>query len=410
MNQPRCLKILVLSSLYPPYYIGGYELGCADVVNGLRERGHDVAVLTSTYGIEQPRRDGWVQRSLMIDVQPVSQSSIAKQWHIFRRELHNLRTALHVAHELQPDIIYVWSIQNTSLALVRLLQRAGYRAAFFVSDMWPTHPLTWDSFYCVPRHPVRHLLRRGYGLLLRVQTGFRERMLLHLDHAQFASQHLLDAVRAEVPAPHAHVIHWGVDTARFFVDREPQPLRRRLLYVGQVVPHKGVDTLLRAVALLHTRYGDTDLSVSIVGGSIIDNYVAQLQTQARELGISHLLNWVGKLPREELPAIYAEHDILVFPSRWDEPFSITVVEALAAGLVVVASATGGTPEIIEHEHTGMLFARDDHAACAEHIDRVLGDVELALRLRSNAQHAVRNRFTLATMIDQIETALLSVVG
>src|SRR5687768_4228376 len=114
------LSILVLTSLYPPYYIGGYELGCRDIVDGLRRRGHDVRVLTSTYGVDGPQVDGHVYRWLTFELLPRAQSSVAQQWAMFRKELRNRREMRRLLAGFTPDLVYVWSIHNASLSLVRI--------------------------------------------------------------------------------------------------------------------------------------------------------------------------------------------------------------------------------------------------------------------------------------------------
>lgn len=401
------LKILVLTSLFPPYYVGGYELGCGDVVAGLRERGHAVTVLTSTYGVEQAQRDDFVYRVLDVDIRPVLQDTFAHQQHLYQRELTNITATVEIVKTINPDIVYVWSIHNASLSCVRVLQRAGYRTAFFISDLWPFRSPAWDAFYYFPSHPLRFLYRCWLGLKLWRSTGVREKLPLTLTHVQFASGFLAQTIQAVKSVKQAIVIHWGVDGSRFLVERQPDRVRHRLLFVGQVVQHKGIDTLIEVVGVLHNAYGYTDLCLTVAGICLSETYLAELQAQTEDLGIRHAVDWLGMLPREQLPALYAEHDILVFPSRWDEPFSITVVEALAAGLVVIASATGGTPEIIQHEKTGLLFERDDVEGCAEQIIRVLSDPDLAYRLRTTGQQIVQTEYQMTTMVAKIEADLIA---
>ena len=103
------LKILVLTSLFPPHYIGGYEVGCGDVVAGLRAKGHDVTVLTSTYGVDREVREGFVERSLTIDIHPVAQTTLAHQRRLYEREMHNQPRILALAKARRPDIVFVWS-------------------------------------------------------------------------------------------------------------------------------------------------------------------------------------------------------------------------------------------------------------------------------------------------------------
>ena len=403
------LKIVVLSSFYPPYYIGGYEIGCADIVSGLRARGHAVTVLTSTYQIDQPQHDDFIYRILDVDVFPILQDSFAHQRHLYERELKNITITLDLVKTINPDLVYVWSIHSASLSCVRIVQKAGYRTAFFISDLWPISNPSWDAFHYFPSHPLRFLYRCWLGLKLWYKIGVREKLPLTFTHVQFASSFLAQRIQAIRSIGHASVIHWGVDGKQYLTKREPNPIQRRILFVGQISGHKGIDSLLEVVALLHNKYNYRDVRLSVAGGYLSEEFFTQLKQQASSLNIDHAVDWLGKIPRERLPALYAEHDVLIFPSRWEEPFSITVLEALAAGLVVIASATGGTPEIIQHEKTGLLFKRDDADGCAQQIIRVLDDPDFAYRVRITGQQVVQEKYQISRMIDMIEADLLQMI-
>ena len=81
------MKILVVTNFYPPHYVGGYELGCRDVVEGLRQRGHKVDVLTSTWGVDRPLQEGGVHRWLVSDYESIAEGhdpSALSEWHCRR--------------------------------------------------------------------------------------------------------------------------------------------------------------------------------------------------------------------------------------------------------------------------------------------------------------------------------------
>lgn len=399
------LKILVLTSLFPPHYIGGYEVGCGDVVAGLRAKSHDVTVLTSTYGVDREVREGFIERSLTIDIHPVAQTTLAHQRRLYERELHNQPRILALAEELKPDIVFVWSFYQASMSAVRMLQARGYRTVFFISDHWPIRIGIFDPWHYMPRHPLRWLGRKRLGRKLGRKTGFRNNLPLSYANAIFASDFLLKQTQPIGPMPNAQVIRWGVDYDLFVRRERPASMGQRLLFVGQISGHKGMETLLEAFALVQQKHGFKQATLSIVGAGLSAEYTSEMQRYAETLGISQSVDWRGKLPRQQLPEIYASHDILIFPSRWDEPFSITVVEALAMGLVVVASDTGGTTEIIKHEETGMVFARDDAASCAAHIATLFDQPTLAQKLHNQATQIVDREFRMSTMIDRVEAAL-----
>jgi hypothetical protein len=133
------LNILVLSNYYPPHNIGGYELGCRDVVRGLEERGHRVTVLTSTYG-DGPGSDGEVHRRLTIKYRahlprraPVRAAYLAA---LLARERRDQRLFRELAAGLKPDLLYVWNASGISISLLRVARSMGIPTCVFVSDEW----------------------------------------------------------------------------------------------------------------------------------------------------------------------------------------------------------------------------------------------------------------------------------
>src|SRR5574341_1246443 len=108
------LKVLVVSNFYPPHYIGGYELGCRDVVNELRARGHTLKVLTSTYGVGAPQVDGDVYRWLCEDLtgqQAREELARPKKYaeamrEVWRKEWTNQRRFRRMVRAFRPDVVY----------------------------------------------------------------------------------------------------------------------------------------------------------------------------------------------------------------------------------------------------------------------------------------------------------------
>src|SRR5687767_11485326 len=128
------MRILFLSNIYPPYYIGGYELRCQSVVDGLTARGHVAHVITSTYGIEERVVEGHVERV----------------WHFMWNTRHKARTRpqmlyaevvdnLHLRRairRLKPDVISVWNMLDVSHSLAVTAQRSGLPVVFHIEHDW----------------------------------------------------------------------------------------------------------------------------------------------------------------------------------------------------------------------------------------------------------------------------------
>src|SRR5262249_59237307 len=190
---------------------------------------------------------------------------------------------------------------------------------------------------------------------------------LDLRAVQFTSEHLKQAaLRAGKPVHEAEVIHWGVEISRFPY-RQSQRAASRLLFVGQVIPNKGAHVAVEAVKLLYQHYGLHDVTLTIVGGTSIPMYVDQLKATIAAAGLEARIQLRGPIPRDQLPRIYQEHDLLIFPSIWDEPFSITLLEAMSSGLAIVGTDTGGSAEILRDGENALIFPKGDAQACARQI-------------------------------------------
>jgi glycosyltransferase involved in cell wall biosynthesis len=398
------MQILVISNFYPPHFIGGYELGCRDIVDALRQRGHDVRVLTSRHGVGRPEQSGHVYRWLETDLDLKINDPAADWRRVIRKEAINRQAFERVCQSFTPDLVYVWNATHISLSIAIRAQQMDIKVCYFISDHWLTE---WehDALYSLSRRTPRRLHRRLAWRLLMTwlrANGTLMRDHLDLSRVQFASRFLKQAaLAAGRPVADAEVIHWGIDIERFpFNEAARRPVR--LLYVGQLTALKGVHTAIEALKKIRENPLHTEATLTVVGGPDYDDRLHRL---AASLGVGPFVNFTGLLPREQLPTIYRAHDVLIFPSVWDEPFSITLLEAMACGLAVVGTNTGGSAEILRDEENALIFAKEDSSGCAGQVSRLLRDTGLFERLRREGRRAVEERFGLDRMVDHIEREL-----
>jgi glycogen(starch) synthase len=416
------VKILVLSNFYPPHYLGGYELGCRDVVEELKRRGHEIKVLTSTYGVTNAQVDGDVFRRLRADRISYPRGALRlvtrpfRIFTLFRKEWTNQNAFREIVRTFRPDLVYMWNPGKISMSLALLAEELKIHVCYFVSDEWlaryPREDLwfrLWGGGF-LPRGLQRlaEPLLRGVAQTLRLSIG--QESTCH-QHVQFASRFLLDSVvQSGKSIATGDVIHWGIDPDAFPYKKESAARPDRLLYVGQVVPHKGVHTVIEALRIVREKYERRSVALDIVGGSINPTYFKQLHAIVRELGLEKVVRFRGSVARQELPSVYHEHDVLVFPSVWNEPFSITLLEGMSSGLPVIGTETGGSGEILEHGHNALTFPAEDANACALQIVTLLSDQELRERIRRNGRRTIEERFRFGSMVDRIEESVQSVLA
>lgn len=407
------MRIAVFSNLYPPLYIGGYEIGASRIVHELGRRGHHVMVLSAhEYTLQRQRRflhhrHSPERRSTLIDAGPCLLGSagrlLASSPFALIRHLAAVAPARHRYREalqsFRPQRLLLFNPLGV-LAPV-LADWADFGRAKGI----PTHAYLSDPWLAEwPRaHPVLRLLQRledwGVRLIgvLRSCLGTLARPLPRLDGYFCCSRYIR---RHSGLGPEQPVVPWGlpgveswptVPPSRFFT---PDPLT--LVYSGQITEQKGLAVLLHALAQCRRAH-----RLVVIGDDRTEDAGACKQL-ARRLGIASRICFHGQRPPEELPALLARSgQVLVAPALWDEPFSLTVLEGMAAAMAVVASATGGTAEAIVDGQTGLLFPRGQVRALAEGLDRLEEDRLLGQRLARQARETVRQRFTLERMVEQI---------
>jgi glycogen(starch) synthase len=403
------MRILVLSNFYPPHYIGGYELGCLAVVEGLAARGHEVSVLTSTYGVGSRRTEGSVYRWLDLDDGAPAPASLPRRAAaLLKREVRNQRAFERAVRRARPDLVYVWNMAQLPISLAARAERTGLPVCYFISDRWLTrwagdgwHQL-WSARF---RRPAWRAARRAAAAALSL-PGVVTQSALALPYAHFVSDYLRrDAALAGQVPRRSEVIHWGVAVEKFSYRRDADASRARLLYVGQVTAMKGFRTAVEAMRLLVEARAGSPPKLTVAGGSITPDFFGEMRDLVRAYGLDAHVEFVGFVAHESLPAVYAAHDVLIFPSLFEEALTITTLEAMACGVAVVSTATGGNPEVLRHEFNALTFEKEDASACAAHVGRLMDDPALFGRLRSNARRTVEDGFEIGKMIAALERSL-----
>ena len=241
------------------------------------------------------------------------------------------------------------------------------------------------------------------------------------------SDYLADKTRARFPdcAERMRRVYNGADVDKFDVAARVDRTNRRfkrLLYVGRISPEKGVHTLLEAFGIIAKQRDDVHLRVigaeEIVAWEAIvpfcdDPKVLELGRWFRGGYGDHLRSQLARLPSDRveffgrhvphpaLPAHYSEADVFVFPSVWEEPFGMPLVEAMAAGLPCVATRGGAFPEIVEHQLTGLLVERGDANQLANAILKLCDDDQLRAALGQAGRTRARERFSWDHVADSL---------
>jgi glycosyltransferase involved in cell wall biosynthesis len=201
--------------------------------------------------------------------------------------------------------------------------------------------------------------------------------------------------------------HTGLDRDEFIV-----------LQLGRMVPRKGVDNVIRALAILRHQY-QLEARLVVVGGNaeqpdpVATPELARLMALTESLGIEQSVTFTGQRPRDQLRYYYSAADVFV-TTPWYEPFGITPVEAMACGTPVVGTAVGGIKTTVVDGETGYLVPPNDPEALAERLAWLHRHPRIAQRLgwagmrRAYQQYTWRN--IAAQIADIYESVLQPVPG
>lgn len=170
--------------------------------------------------------------------------------------------------------------------------------------------------------------------------------------------------------------------------------RNLILYAGQVIRGKGVDVLLRSLALLRVPF-----ECVILGDG---SHRPHCEALCRKLGLRDRVRFCGYLPPEKVQSFYSLAAVSVVPSVWPEPFGAVGLEAMRNSLPVVAFDSGGIRDWLEHGKTGFMVPWMDHCQFAARLEQLLLDTALAQRLGANGRRRAEEKFGFDLYIDRLE--------
>ena len=218
--------------------------------------------------------------------------------------------------------------------------------------------------------------------------------------------------KTDYPAHQVSVVYNGVDPV--FLQPHNSTLRSQLgisqdatvaVFVGQLSEQKGLHHLLRAMR----KISDENIHLIVAGDSTLwqtmnsplesmtNEYETRLAREAEGLNV----HFMGRLASEQLPNAYRAADIMVCPSEWTEPFGIVNIEAMASALPVIASRTGGIPEIVIDNDTGILVEPADADSLANAIAILASDRAKRVEMGRRGQERVEQQFTWERSLGQI---------
>jgi glycosyltransferase involved in cell wall biosynthesis len=361
------MRLLVCTDTYPPL-INGVSVVTALTVDGLRRRGWECLVVT-------PASDDhgtWHQNS-----DDGAERLPAVSWHAYPDvraafwQRHRVRTLIH---EFRPDVVHCATEFVVGWYGRQEARRAGVPYTTSYHTDFSRYTVSWGVPWL--RRPVQSWIRYFHRHAARVFTP------------SLSARNDLRALGLR----ELEVWGRGVDVDLFQpaskpaeVGAESRPFR--FLYVGRLAPEKNIELLIDAVALTQARHPDRAMVLHIAGDGPSRDALAQ-----RAARLPHLtVRFLGAQDRQhELPHTYADADAFVYAST-TETLGLVVLEAMAAGLPVIAAPAGGIAEHLLDDVNGLAYPAGDRERCADAMSRLLTDALTRARLAKGARTTAEQR-------------------
>jgi len=386
------MKIIFVSNYCG--YMGGVEQYIADVSRGLSARGHELYLAF----FEKTSRLAEDYAGLFTGCFQLISGETG--------ETDGRASLRQVVSDIEPDLVFVHKIAKSS----RLLADC-----FGV----PVVRMIHDHDLCCPRRH-KYFIWNGricnlpFGMACFADLAFIEkssgsRLGITLKnlfgfYSEMKRHRGFDCLMAGSRWMHQELIMNGFSQEKVFiqapvvnlpeVEYVPPVDNRSILYVGQLIRGKGLDLLIKALALVKS-----DFRLRIVGEGNARNQLSDLIAKS---GLEDRVEFCGWIDRSDLVAYYRECLFTVVPSRWPEPFGMVGLEAMSFGRAVAAFAAGGITDWLQHEKNGLLASPGNFKELAGIIERMLSNPDLAVRMGLTGNRMMASEFSFARSIDRLE--------
>jgi glycosyltransferase involved in cell wall biosynthesis len=367
-------KILMCANFYPPFFVGGAEIIAHEQACHLHKAGYEVAVFCgkhddslSHYSVTREIYDGLDVFRVILHAQDYQLGQ-----NFYKPIVDELFDA--VLKKVQPDVVHFHNIVGLSLGIVARAHRHGIRTVLTLHDHWgfcfkntllKEQDLVCNDFSkcgeCLPELTDN----RGRLIHVHMRNDYIALQLSKVERFISPSLYLSSTyAKAGIPSDKISVISYGVNVKRFSqvvkVSAE-EPIR--FTFIGYLGVHKGVHILIEAMDLLLKKgYLGNLCTINIIGVGIMADDLAKFVTNNQ---IESAVKLWGKIAHTQIETVYRCTDVLVTPSIWPENEPVTILEAMAAGIPVLASAIGGNLQLVEDGVNGYLFESGNSVLLAE---------------------------------------------
>lgn len=366
------MKNLNILCLTGGYIVSGKEFVTLHTVDGYRKHGHQIMFLINGWG--SPAFEQLLQQN------KYTYQKIKLGWLYLKKPLWTLNALFHypgallrflkTKKQFKPDVIYTDSF-NAPVMFYPFLKR---NIIFHVNDP--------NSFSRVNRFFLKIADRKTKKFI--AASGFIKK----------------DLMACGIAENKIEVVHNGVNVDENYKKPQSQTPILRLGIVGQVIERKGHEDLIMALSLLNK---NADIELLIFGNGP-DDYTGKLKQLAKAKGVEDLITWKGFVSSKN--EIYNQIDVLLAPTRNEEPFALVALEAAAHSVPVIASHSGGFPESVSNNETGFIVEKYNPQQIAEKIQLFRSTPSLVKTMGQKGFAMALSKFRVEDMQDKIHSITL----
>jgi glycosyltransferase involved in cell wall biosynthesis len=404
------MKILLVVHQYLPRFRGGVEVYTHSLAKALSQQHHEVMVYCREPELEGSPTPFTQESGDSVLVRRVSGwrgKTPPSPWRLFENSYHNPlieNDYARVLNQLQPDLVHIQHLKDLSARIPEFTAQRSIPLVMTLHDYWALCPNAqcvrpggeicerthwrYECGWCaverlhMPRlRPIAPLMA---PLFLRRQQYIRARMQ-YVQCFSAPSEFLRERyISAGYPAERIWPMELGLDLDRLAVARSTprDAFRAHYAFIGSIAWQKGVHVLVEAFRHL----GDTGAQLRIWGSTeAFPEYARACQQKTERCP---WITWGGALDPAQVGEALAWADYLIVPSLWWENSPVTIQEAYAAGIPVIASRLGALCEKVQDEHSGLLFTPGSAQDLAGTVRRTLSEPDLWTNLRAGLPAAV----------------------
>ncbi|HKY64073.1 MAG TPA: glycosyltransferase family 4 protein [bacterium] len=353
-------RLLFWNEFYLPT-IGGIEVLCGQLVDALKKRGYDIAV------VSDDRRGRHRPEELVAGTRVFRLPFLRGMAGELPAIAEVKKRLAAILEEWRPELIH---LHSSGPSLFYFLENRVFEK---FASLWTVHSTEYPK------------------------AEWNLRILRAVTAANAVSAYIQRHIQSWDPS-----VEWKVPVIYNGL-RMPEsteavaPTSSFILMAGRVEKEKGFDVALRAFAAIRDSFPAFRLKLAGDGKALFE-----LRALAEELGLSPAVDFLGWVAPAEMPALTAQSTLVTVPSRWEEPFGLVALQAMQLGKPVIATRVGGLPEVVLHRETGLLVPKDEAGELAQAMMEILREPALGSAMGQRGRERAERVFDFERMVDEYE--------